>query len=203
MSESPLEQHLANLAVENIETIQHSFDLLLPGLCEAIEQIAACLLNDGKLIICGNGPCHLEAQRLAGLLQGQAEHDRPSLPALALSSHGPLNNSSQSTALSYEVFGRQITAIGQSGDLLVLISTFGRNPNMIEAVTAARDHGMGIIALTGRDGGHLSAVLGHQDLELRVPSERPARIQEAFHLMINCMVDSLDQLIFGFEDEAP
>lgn len=200
MWEAELDEHLTNQAVENIEIIQHSFDLLLPALSSAIESMQHCLLNEGKLLICGNGLAHLEALRFAGLLQGQGHHERPSLPAVALQQHQHYSLAAHQAV--NESFGRQVMSIGQPGDILVIFSTFGRNPNLVEAVTAARDRGLGLIAFTSENQGHLSAILDDQDIELQVPSSNPARIHEAFHLMVHCCVTALDQVIFGFEDPS-
>ncbi len=197
MWEAELEEHLAIQAVDSIETVQQCFDQTLGNLTLAIDRMQQCLLSEGKLLICGNGLAHLEAIRFAGLLQGQGHHERPSLPAFALQQHQQFSLASH--GLGNEAFGRQIMSLGQSDDLLIIFSTFGRNPNLVDAISAARDRAMQIIVFSGQNQGHLSAILNDDDIEVQVPSNNAARIHESFHLLVHCCVSALDKQIFDLE----
>jgi D-sedoheptulose 7-phosphate isomerase len=122
------------------------------------------------------------------------------LPALALTT-----DSSTLTAIandySYnEVFSKQVTALGQTDDVLLAISTSGNSPNVIEAIKAAHNRQVLVVALTGRDGGDIAKVVTKGDVEIRIPSNSTARIQEVHLLVIHCLCDLIDTQLFGGED---
>jgi phosphoheptose isomerase len=91
------------------------------------------------------------------------------------------------------VFARQVGALGNEGDVLLAISTSGNSGNILEATRIAQQRGLGVIALTGRDGGKLAPLLRQHDVELRVPSNRTIRIQETHLLIIHTVCDLIDQ----------
>ncbi len=97
-----------------------------------------------------------------------------------------------------EVFSKQIRALGQPGDVLLAISTSGNSANVIQAIQAAHDREMLVVALTGRDGGGMASLLLPEDVEIRVPST--ARIQEVHLLAIHCLCDLIDRQLFGSEE---
>ncbi len=175
-----IEQHFA----ESIAVKQASV-VLAPAIAQAASLIVATLRRGGKVLSCGNGGSAADAQHFASELLGRFEAERAALPAVALST-----DTSTLTAIatdySYEqVFARQVSALGAAGDLLLAISTSGNSGNVIAAVRVAHQKGMGVIALTGRNGGKIAAELVAPDIELRVPSDRTARIQEVHLLMIH------------------
>ncbi len=96
-----------------------------------------------------------------------------------------------------EIFSKQIRALGNSGDILLAISTSGMSANVIQAIQAAHDREMRVVALTGKDGGDMSAILQPDDIEIRVPSDTTARIQEVHLLAIHCLCDLIDWQLFG------
>jgi len=95
------------------------------------------------------------------------------------------------------VFAKQIHALGQDGDVLLAISTSGRSPSIINAIDAAHERGVKVIALSGRDGGEVPKHLYDDDVEIRVPSDSTARIQEIHLLIIHCLCEQIDLQIFG------
>ena len=96
-----------------------------------------------------------------------------------------------------QVFSKQVTALGRPGDTLLAISTSGNSPNVIAAIRAAHERGMRVVALTGRNGGKMAGALTAGDVEIRVPAERTARIQEVHLVVIHCLCDGIDQTLFG------
>ncbi|MEC8870383.1 MAG: SIS domain-containing protein, partial [Pseudomonadota bacterium] len=96
-----------------------------------------------------------------------------------------------------QVFARQISGLGKPNDALIVFTTSGQSPNILEAARAATTAGLSVIALTGRDGGALAGLLDTNDLELRVPSDSTARIQEAHAIIIHCICNLIDLHMTG------
>ena len=158
------------------------------------------LLNNGKILSCGNGGSAGDAQHFSAELVNRFEKERPALPALALTT-----DSSTLTAIANDydysqIFSKQIAALGQSGDILLAISTSGNSANVVEAINASHDREMSIVALTGKDGGPMAQLLNEQDIEIRIPSDRTARIQEVHLVVIHCLCDFIDTQLFGGDD---
>lgn len=158
------------------------------------------LLNGQKILCCGNGGSAGDAQHFSAELLNRFERERPGMPAIALAA-----DSSTITAIANdydydEIFAKQVLALGQQGDVLLAISTSGNSGNVVQAIRAAHERDMTVVALTGRDGGRMAANLGARDIEVRVPSERTARIQEVHLVVIHCLCDFIDTAIFGGED---
>jgi D-sedoheptulose 7-phosphate isomerase len=99
------------------------------------------------------------------------------------------------------VFAQQVRVLGQEGDLLLAISASGNSRNVSEAIKAAHERGITTVALTGRDGGDIAELLSGQDMEIRVPAQSIARIQEVHLLVLHSLCDLIDIQIFG-EDES-
>jgi D-sedoheptulose 7-phosphate isomerase len=155
------------------------------------------LLNNGKILSCGNGGSAGDAQHFSAELLNRFEKERPGLPAVALTT-----DSSTLTAIandySYEeIFSKQVSALAQSGDVLLAISTSGNSVNVAAAMRAAHERGMVLVVLSGKDGGSMTDILTEQDIEIRVPSNRTARIQEVHLVVIHCLCDFIDTQLFG------
>ena len=160
-------------------------------------RLANCLLNDGKILCCGNGGSAAEAQHFSSELLNRYERDRPGLPAIALTTDTSALTSIANDYRFDEVFAKQIRALGHPSDLLVIYTTSGNSANILSAAIAAHYRDMNIIALSGRDGGPLAPLLSETDLEIRVPSDSTARIQEVQLLITHCFCDLIDHQLFG------
>lgn len=173
----------------------------LLGLGDRIEaaavRLANCLLNDGKILCCGNGGSATEALHLSSELLNRYDRDRPGLPAIALTTDVAAITSIANDYQFEEVFAKPIRALGQSSDVLVIYTTSGNSANLLKAASAAHDRDMSIIALSGRDGGPLAPLLRDSDLELRVPSDSTARVQEMHLVITHCLCDLIDLQLFG------
>ena len=155
------------------------------------------LRNGGKIIFFGNGGSAADAQHFSAELVCRFERERPGLPAVALTT-----DSSALTAISNdyhydEVFAKQVNALGQPGDVLLAISTSGNSANVVRAIEAAHEKGLTVVALTGRDGGNIANLLKDNDVEIRVPSDSTARVQEVHLLTIHCLCHQIDEVLFG------
>ena len=173
------------------------------ALPESIERAARlmveALLRGNKILCCGNGGSAGDSQHFRSELLNRYERERPPLPAISLTTDTSTLTSIANDYSYSDVFSKQVRAIGQSGDILLAISTSGKSGNVIKAMETALAKDMHIVALTGKDGGDMAGLLGEQDVEIRVPSNRTARIQEVHLLAIHCLCDLIDELIFPQE----
>ena len=163
----------------------------------AARRMVQCLLADGKVMACGNGGSAADSQHFAAELLNRFEQERPPLAAIALTTDTSTLTSIANDYRYEDVFAKQIQALGRPGDVLLAISTSGDSPNVIEAIHAAHAREITVVALTGRKGGKIAALLGPDDIHLCVPAERTARIQEVHLLTIHCLCDGIDALILG------
>lgn len=182
---------------DSIQTKINSADSILNIIAEASEEMVQALLEGHKILSCGNGGSACDALHFSSEMLNRFKQERPGLPAIALSSDIPTLTAIANDYHFGDVFAKQIRAIGQAGDLLLAISTSGNSTNIINAVKAAHDKSMGVIALTGNDGGKIVDYLQEKDIEIRVPAFDTARIQETHLLIIHCICDIIDYRLFG------
>ena len=192
-----LELRISNHFRDSIETKRRASEELITPIQRAGKLMAQSLLSEGKILSCGNGGSAADAQHFSAELLNRFEKERPGLPAIALTT-----DTSTLTAIANdynynEIFSKQIRAIGYSKDLLLAISTSGNSGNVIEAINAAHDREMAVICLTGKDGGAMAGLLNQNDVEIRAPSDRTARIQEVHLIVIHCLCDLIDMQLFG------
>ena len=184
----------------SIETKHLAAETLAPSIADAGMMMVNALINDGKILSCGNGGSAGDAQHFSSEMLNRFERERPSLPAIALTTDSSTVTSIANDYSYNEVFSKQIRALGRPGDVLLAISTSGNSANVIQAIQAAHDREMLVVALTGRDGGGMASLLLPEDVEIRVPSKVTARIQEVHLLAIHCLCDLIDNQLFGSEE---
>ena len=189
------EQRVRQLFEDSLATHQDSQDQLSEAIARAGTMLAQALSDGRRVLSCGNGGSAADAQHFAAELIGRFEKEREALPAVALST-----DTSALTAIGNDygfdrVFSRQVEGLGQEGDILLAISTSGNSPNVVQAIEAAQSKKMRVIALTGRDGGTMCGQMSESDIELRVPSDSTARIQEVHILILHCLCDLTDNLV--------
>lgn len=180
---------------ESIQAKQQAVEVLAEPTTEAALLLINCLMNDGKILICGNGGSAGDAQHFAAEMTGRFEQERMELAAIALTT-----DTSALTAIGNDygfdhIFSKQVRALGRTGDVLVGISTSGNSSNVIEAIKAAHEREMSVIAFTGRDGGKIAALLKDNDILLNVPHPRTARIQENHIVLIHALCDCIDTML--------
>jgi len=192
---SRIRAHFADSAQLKLAAV----DALAPAIARAAELMSQCLLGDGKILACGNGGSASDAQHFAAEMVGRFERERPELPAISLATDTSILTAIANDYAYEQVFAKQVRALGTAGDVLLALSTSGNSGNVIAAIEAAHDREMRIVALTGKDGGRIGAMLGPSDVELRVPHDRTARIQECHLLTIHCLCDAIDNTLLGEE----
>jgi D-sedoheptulose 7-phosphate isomerase len=182
---------------DSINTKQLAADLLAEPLANAAQMITQCLLGGGKILSCGNGGSAGDAQHFSSEMLNRFEMERPGLPAIALTTDSSTLTSIANDYSYDQVFSKQVSALGQQGDILLAISTSGNSTNVNRAIEAAHDREMQVIALSGKQGGDMASELTADDVEIRVPSDSTARIQEVHLLAIHCICDLVDHQLLG------
>ena len=182
--------------VESIAVKQRALNELVPAIARAGAAMTGSLRRGGKILACGNGGSAGDAQHFAAELLNRFERERPGLPAVALTTDGSTLTSIANDYAYEQVFSKQVLALGKPEDCLLAISTSGNSPNVVAAIAAAHARGVTVIALTGRDGGRMAAALADGDVEIRVPAERTARIQEVHLVVIHCLCDAIDRALY-------
>jgi D-sedoheptulose 7-phosphate isomerase len=193
---SRISQHFTESAQTKLDAIE----LLAAPIAEAIEAMVGCLLNNGKILACGNGGSAADAQHLAAELVGRFELERHELAAIALTTDTSILSAIANDYGFKLIFAKQVRALGQPGDILVAISTSGNSANVVEAINAAHANDLRVVALTGRGGGTIGEILRATDVHICVPAERTARIQETHLLIVHCLCDGIDCLLMGVEE---
>jgi len=173
--------------------------VLAKPIAEAAQAMVACLMNDGKILVCGNGGSAADSQHFAAELINRFEVERPGLAAIALTTDSSVLTSIANDYDYNQIFSKQVRALGMDGDILIAISTSGNSPSVLEAVQAAHERNMPVVALTGKDGGKMAGMLKPTDFHICVPAKSTARIQEVHLLALHCMCDAIDHLILGGE----
>lgn len=188
-----IQQHFS----ESIEALQMAQEILVPQLARAAERLFECLMADGKIIACGNGSSAAAAQRFVSMLLNRFDKDRPGLAAYSLSAD---STTLSAIAGDYDfdiVYSKQLRALGSPQDVLLVICPDGNAANIIQAINAAHERQMPVIALTGGDGGEIANLLTAEDIHLCAPAERNARIDELHILTLHCLCDAIDCQLLG------
>lgn len=203
-----LEQRIQQHFIDSADLKYQAAQALSHPIAAAVQAVLACVTSGGKVLACGNGPSAAEAQQFAAFCVAGFERERPELAALALSSDATLLTAGGATTSSgagqdaAQQFARQVRALGQAGDVLLLLSVTGNDANLIAATEAAHERDMTVVVLTGRTGGKLSALLRETDVLIGVPHDRAARVREVHALVLHCLSDGVDAQLLG-EQEIP
>lgn len=182
---------------ESAELKLKAASVLAQPISQAVELMFTALSNGNKILACGNGGSAADCQHFAAELVGRFERERLPLPALALTTDTSIMTAVGNDYSFNEIFSKQVQAFGQSGDVLLALSTSGNSANVLAAVDAALERDMRIVALTGKGGGAIGKRLTDADVHLCVPHDRTARIQEVHLLTIHCLCDGIDVALFG------
>ncbi len=182
---------------DSIATKQRVAAALTPHIAAASHTMVNCLKNGGKILSCGNGGSAGDAQHFAAELVGRFERERAELAAIALTTDSSILTAVGNDYSFDEIFSKQVRALGKSGDILFAISTSGNSKNVIAAIEAAHRKGMHVVGMTGRNGGKIASLMHAGDVPLNVDSQVTTRIQEVHLLMLHCLCDAIDNLMFG------
>ena len=182
---------------DSAQTKLAAMEALAAPIAQAVEAMVSSLLANGKIMACGNGGSAADAQHFAAELLNRFEMERPPLAAMALTTDTSTLTSIANDYAFDQVFAKQVRALGQPNDVLLAISTSGNSPNVVEAIHAAHEREVRVVALTGRNGGAIGPLLKHSDVHICVPSDRTSRIQEVHLLVLHCLCDGIDCMLLG------
>jgi D-sedoheptulose 7-phosphate isomerase len=174
---------------------------LAPAVEAALAAILASVTGGGKVLACGNGASVGLVEAFASAFVGRFERDRPELAALALGSNAAVFTGLYNAFDARSVYARQVRALGQPGDTLLVVTSLSQAPEILGAVEAAHEREMSVIALCGARAGALGQLLKDTDVLVCVPSERLPRIHEAHQVVLHCICDGVDVQLLG--DDAP
>ncbi|KMY85106.1 Phosphoheptose isomerase [Candidatus Paraburkholderia calva] len=181
----------------SVERIQQQFRDSAALTQDALDTLFGALANGSKILVCGNGSSATDAQCFASHLIGRFEREHPGLPAIALTTDTSILTAIGNEFAFEQIFSNQVPVLGHAGDVFLAICTSGDSVNVLAAIQEAHEREMIVIALTGGTGGAMSDVLADTDMQIYVPSERTARIQEVHLLTIHCLSDGIDVMLLG------
>jgi D-sedoheptulose 7-phosphate isomerase len=192
-----LQQRIRQQFDESVAVKQAALSVMATPIEAAIRLMAASLRAGGKVMACGNGGSAADSQHFAAELLNRFEAERPPLAAIALTTDTSTLSAIANDYAYDQVFAKQVAGLGRAGDVLLAISTSGNSPNVMAAIDVAHARGVRVVALTGKGGGKIAAMLSPEDVHLCVPADRTARIQEVHLVTIHCLCDGIDALILG------
>ena len=192
-----MQSRIRQLFQASIDTKQQAMEVLAPHIELASQVMVNALLNEGKMLSCGNGGSAGDAQHFSSELLNRFERERPSLPAIALTTDTSVITSIGNDYHFSEIFSKQIRAVGQAGDIAWGMSTSGMSPNVVRAFEAAKKIGMTTIGFTGKDGGDIAKMV---DYLLHVSSGSTPRIQEVHITVSHIICELVDVKLFQRPD---
>ncbi len=191
-----MEQRIKQLLHNSIDAKITIADVVPKLIAMAAQRLINCLLNDNKILLCGNGGSAANCMHFSTAMMNHFEIERPSLPIMNLTTDLALITAIANENHYNDIFAKQINTMAHEGDILLTLSTTGNSDSLLNAINAGNDRNMDIIALTGRDGGILANHLGPEDIEIRITIDNAARIREIHLFILHCFCDLIDQSLF-------
>lgn len=192
-----LEDRIVNQFHNSMDVSANTIEQYTPLIAHASEILLHCLASEKEILCVGNGGSAALTQHFSTLLLSRFRTERPGLPAISL-----CDNSSTITAVIEDinfsdVYSKQISALGQPGDVLLMATTHGKSSSLVQAIQAAHDREMIVILLNGGDGGDVTALLRPDEVEICVPSGDNILIHHTQLLVLHCLCDLIDYQLFG------
>lgn len=192
-----LEQRIQQQFFDSADLKYAAAEVLTQPVGDAAQVLLNAITAGGKVLACGNGGSAGDAQHFAAEFVGRFERERPGLAAISLSTDTSILTAIGNDYAFDQIYAKQVQALGQPGDVLLAITTSGNSANILEAIDAAHQKDMVVVALTGKGGGKVTAALREGDVHICVPHDRTARIQEVHLLVIHCLCDAVDVSLLG------
>ncbi|GDX58371.1 phosphoheptose isomerase [Comamonadaceae bacterium] len=198
-----LEQRIQQHFIDSADLKYQCAEALSRPIAAAVQALLTCVTGGAKVLACGNGGSAADAQHFAAEFVGRFERERPELAAMSLTTDSSIITAIANDYDFRSIFSRQVRALGQSGDVLLAISTSGNSANVLAAIEAAHERDMVVVGLSGRGGGKMTLALRDTDVHICVPHERTARIQEVHILALHCLCDAVDAQLLGDQESNP
>jgi D-sedoheptulose 7-phosphate isomerase len=195
-------QRIQQQFIDSADLKYQSAQSLAPVVEAGTTAVLVSVTGGGKVLACGNGASAAAAQHFAASFMGRYDRERPELAAFSLSADAAVLTGIANDFDARAVYARQVRALGQAGDVLLVLSTSGNSANLLAAVEAAHERDMTVLALTGGRGGRLAQMLRDTDVLVCVPHDVPARILEVHHMVLHCICDGVDAQLLGLPDAA-
>jgi D-sedoheptulose 7-phosphate isomerase len=196
------EQRIQQQFFDSADLLYASAESLSKSINDAANAILGCITAGGKVMACGSGASAINAQHVAAEFLGRFERERPGLAAMALNADGAMLSALGEQADFSTVFAKQVQALGQPGDVLLVFNPSGKSASAACAIEAAHAKDMVVVALTGRPGGAVGSRLGETDVLIAVPHDREARVHEVHTVVVHCLCDAVDLQLLGEQDNA-
>ena len=188
-----MEQRVAQLFHNNVESTLHTAESVAPLIAAAAKLLADTLISESKIMVAGAGNCGALGQIFVSTLISQLHHERPSLPAIAL-------NAVVEQSHSDEIYRRQIRALGQPDDLLLVLAAEG-TPNITDAISTAHEKGMSVLVIGSSSALRtISKLLGESDIEIPLPAHSLSTLYQVQLTTLLTLTDLIDYQLFGVGD---
>lgn len=188
---------ITNYLCEAIDTAANNIETISQGLDMACQAVTDSLLNDRKIIVCGNGYAAPIAALLTTSLMHQQEFERPSLPAINIAIDSTTISAIAKDGNYHNVYAKQLRAMGQEGDTLIALSVDGNCSNIVQAIQTAHEKNIHVLTLCGMSQGKISAVIQQPDVELSMQCNSMSRAIESLLLASNALVHHIESQLFG------
>ena len=195
-----LEQRIEQQFIDSADLKYQAAQVLSKPMAAAIQSILVSVTGCGKVLACGNGGSGALAQLFAATFVGHHERERPELGAIALNTDAVLLTGAANNYGFEQVFAKQVRALGQPGDVLLVVSASGQADNLLQAIRAAHERELSVVALTGQSGGKIRQELRETDVHICVPSDKAVRIQEVHLLVLHGLCDGVDSQLLGEQE---
>ena len=195
-----LEQRIQQQFFDSADLQYQTAESLARPIAEAAQALTGCITAGGKLLVGGTGSAAALAQHFCAAFVGRFERERPGLAALALAADPVLLGALAARDGLDQAYAKQVQALGQSGDVLLLVDALGQEAPLTAAIEAAHARDMAVVLLGGRGASALRELLGETDVLVAVPHDRPARVIELQLLVLHCLCDAVDLQLMGEQD---
>jgi len=192
-----LQERVINQFHEHMGCAAYSAEHLPQDIAIAAQMLHQCFIQEGKLLVCGNGANAANGHHMCAAMLSRLEQERPSLPAFNLTSDSTSISTITRDSSFQDVFAKQITALGQAGDILIVLSEQGNCGNLVQAIQAAHDCDLQVISITGQSGGDMAALLDPDDVAICIPSDHNLNIIQLQLVTIHCLCDLIDFQLYG------
>jgi len=194
-----LEQRIQQQFFDSADLQYQSAESLARPIADAAQALTGCLTAGGKVLAAGFGGAAALAQHFCATFVGRFERERPGLAAVALAADSSLLGTLATQDGIDSVFAKQVQALGQGGDVLLLIDAMGSPGALAASIEAAHARDMVVVVL-GRRTAAPGPALGETDVQVVVPHERPARVLELQLLVLHCLCDAVDLQLMGEQE---